>query len=155
MGFYINRDCIGCGPCEQACPQGAISKTDSFLGVFVVDPMTCNDCAAENGGALCVAVCPVDALHQEPRFPICHGRGCPLSTDKLSSYECSEGRERCSCGNMLWRRPDSEVWFCSRCDEGMKVTCPKPNSMPRLIGAAEADTGGSPFGFDAIVPRKP
>lgn len=156
MALYINKDCIGCGPCEEACPRQAISKSDSFLGVFLVDPFLCNDCSDQPGGPLCVNVCPVDALQPEPAFPVCHGRGCPLTSSRLGGYDCSEGNQRCSCGNMLWRSEEDDAWRCSRCDMGMKVGCPKPASQAKLLGPTvlETNTSASPFGFDGVLTKE-
>ena len=81
MSFKVTDDCIGCGACEFACPTGALSKTDSFLGVFVIDPYLCDDCA------LCVDKCPVMVIVPDPVWPVCHGRGCPLTSS-------STGRRR-------------------------------------------------------------
>ena len=45
-------DCVACGLCVDACPQGAIKVDD----VAVVDPELCIDCGA------CVEECPNGAL---------------------------------------------------------------------------------------------
>jgi NAD-dependent dihydropyrimidine dehydrogenase PreA subunit len=113
-------ECIGCGGCEYACPTGALTKTDSFLGLFAIDPYTCDDCG------LCVPKCPVDAIVANPAWPVCFGRGCPLSSERLAGYSCTIWQEACSgCGGPLWRASESAPWACPRCDEGRKVGCPK------------------------------
>jgi ferredoxin len=54
MAHKIDPDaCILCGACEAECPSGAISEKD---GILVIDPALCTD------DALCVEVCPVDAI---------------------------------------------------------------------------------------------
>jgi dissimilatory sulfite reductase (desulfoviridin) alpha/beta subunit len=45
--------CTGCGACEAACPDGAVSLAD---GLAVVDPAACLACGR------CVAVCPTGAM---------------------------------------------------------------------------------------------
>jgi NAD-dependent dihydropyrimidine dehydrogenase PreA subunit len=120
--------CIGCGGCEYACPTGALAKTDSFLGLFAIDPYTCDDCG------LCVPKCPEDAIVSDTDWPVCHGRGCPLTSSRLAGYECNIWQASCaSCGGPLWRVADSELWRCPRCDEGRSVGCPKVRHLATVI----------------------
>src|SRR5437773_1840341 len=76
-------ECIGCGGCEYACPTGALTKTDSFLGLFAIDAYTCDDCGQ------CVPKCPVDAIVVDPEWPTCYGHGCPLSSTRLQGVQCN------------------------------------------------------------------
>jgi NAD-dependent dihydropyrimidine dehydrogenase PreA subunit len=116
----IEEECIGCGGCEYACPTGALAKTDSFLGLFAIDPYRCDDCE------LCVPKCPVDAIVFDPEWPVCHGRGCPLSSHRLAGVECNIWQASCpGCGGPLWRAEGTEAWHCPRCDDGRAVGCPK------------------------------
>jgi NAD-dependent dihydropyrimidine dehydrogenase PreA subunit len=116
----IEDECIGCGGCEYACPTGALAKTDSFLGLFAIDPYRCDDCE------LCVPKCPVDAIVVDTDWPVCHGRGCPLSSHRLADVECNIWQASCpACGGPLWRAGGTEVWHCPRCDDGRAVGCPK------------------------------
>jgi len=46
------EDCVGCGACEDVCPQSAIKVTD----VAVVSEKDCVDCGA------CVDECPNNAI---------------------------------------------------------------------------------------------
>ena len=121
MALTVIEDaCIGCGGCEYACPTGALTKTDSFLGLFAIDPYTCDDCT------LCVPKCPVDAIVDDPDWPVCHGRGCPLTSTRLEGVECNIWQSACaSCGGPLWRPSADATWTCPRCDDGRKVGCPK------------------------------
>ncbi len=97
----IEDACIGCGACEFACPESALHKTDSFLGLFEIDPFTCNDCGD------CVSKCPVVAIEPDPAWAVCNGRGCPLTSRRLAGVACSVWQQRCpGCGTTLWQLPD-------------------------------------------------
>lgn len=61
MSLQVLEDvCIGCVACDFSCPTGALFKTDSFLGLFAIEPFTCNDCGE------CVPKCPVGAIVTDP-----------------------------------------------------------------------------------------
>jgi len=121
--------CIGCGGCEYACPNGSLHKTDSFLGLFAIDPFSCDDCGR------CVPKCPLDAIVVDPAWAVCHGRGCPLHSRRLADVECAVWQQRCpSCGATLWRT-DGGSWRCSRCDLGLRVACPRVVQLSHLPAA--------------------
>ena len=123
MSLRVLEDvCIGCGACDFSCPTGALTKTESFLGLFVIDPFTCDDCGA------CVAKCPVLAIEPDPEWAVCGDRGCPLKSSRLADVECSVWQNRCpSCGTTMWQRDDG--WQCPRCDMHMKVACPRTHKL--------------------------
>ncbi len=126
-------ECLGCGACESACPQGAIRQGEAFPVAYEVDPLLCNDCAR------CLTVCPVEGLVADPQWAVCHGHGCPLSSQRYAGVECSEGRDRCpDCGSVRWRSGDGP-WECRACaataDGGRAAGCPKVRRFRRLTAA--------------------
>jgi NAD-dependent dihydropyrimidine dehydrogenase PreA subunit len=127
MSFKVIEDlCIGCGACDFSCPTGALTKTDSFLGLFEIDPFTCNDCEQ------CVPKCPVFAIVPDPAWPVCEGRGCPLTSRHLEGVECAYWQRRCEeCGSTLWQIDGA--WTCSKCGAGMKVACPRARLQSSVV----------------------
>jgi formate hydrogenlyase subunit 6/NADH:ubiquinone oxidoreductase subunit I len=54
MAYKIDAEqCVACGACVEACPEGAISEKDS---VYSIDPAKCVDCAS------CESACPNGAI---------------------------------------------------------------------------------------------
>ncbi|MCZ7529300.1 MAG: 4Fe-4S binding protein [Acidimicrobiia bacterium] len=124
MSLSVLEICLGCGACETVCPTGAISQSDNFRVAYVVDPLLCNDCRD------CIPVCPVDAFEEDPEWAVCDGRGCPLTSARLEGWLCTQGQGRCpTCGTMLWSAPTVDGWRCPRCDDGMRVMCPKTRKL--------------------------
>lgn len=130
MSFKVLADrCIGCGACDYSCHTDALTKTDSFLGLFEINPFTCDDCG------VCVTKCPESAIVVDDRWPVCNGRGCPLHSQRLAGTECAIWQETCSnCGTTLWRDASATEFTCPKCDFGRKVSCPKAHM---LEGAAK------------------
>ncbi len=125
MSFKVLQDrCIGCGACDYSCHTDALTKTDSFLGLFEIDPYTCDDCG------VCVRKCPEDAIAVDALWPVCHGHGCPLQSTRLAGTECAIWQSRCpTCGTTLWRDAGSDGFGCPKCDRGRKVFCPKTRML--------------------------
>ncbi|MFN8022355.1 MAG: 4Fe-4S binding protein [Acidimicrobiales bacterium] len=124
MSFQVLQErCIGCGACDFSCPTNALTKTDSFLGLFEIDPYTCDDCG------ICVGKCPERAIVSDAAWPVCHGHGCPLTSTRLAEVQCSIWQRRCpSCGTTMWSTDGSE-FSCPKCDDGRKVSCPKTRML--------------------------
>ena len=136
-----DAECLGCGACESACPHGAVTQGAGFPVAYEIDPLLCND------GGRCLTVCPVEGLVSDPDWAVCHGRGCPLSSRRLSGVECSEGRDRCpDCGSVLWRL-DGGPWECRACAPGSAgghgVGCPKVRRARRLAGGERCPPEGA------------
>jgi NAD-dependent dihydropyrimidine dehydrogenase PreA subunit len=131
MSYKVLEElCIGCGACDFSCHTNALTKTDSFLGLFAIDPYTCDDCA------VCVAKCPEGAIVVDASWPVCHGHGCPLTSQRLAEVTCSIWQQRCeSCGTTLWSS-DGITFACPRCDDGRKVACPKTTHLHREPSSA-------------------
>ena len=122
MSFKVVESlCIGCGACDYSCHVEALHKTDTFLGLFAIDPYTCDDCG------VCVGKCPERAIVADAAWPVCHGHGCPLTSNRLANVTCAIWQRRCdTCGSTLWSS-DGLAFSCPRCDDGRKVSCPKAN----------------------------
>ncbi len=132
MSFRVLEDaCIGCGACDYSCHTNALTKTDSFLGLFVIDPYTCDDCEK------CVPLCPEGAIVPDPQWPVCQGRGCPLTSNRLAEVDCAIWQQVCDvCGTTLWRSHDHDSgWSCPKCGWGMKVLCPKTRHLGDSVRA--------------------
>jgi len=134
MSLMVRQDrCIGCGACDYSCHSQALTKTDEFLGLFEIDPFTCDDCG------VCVTKCPENAIVVDERFPVCHGHGCPLQSQRLADTTCAIWQQTCtSCGTTMWREPDAHEWSCPKCDAGRKVSCPKTRLLQIAPGQGAA-----------------
>ncbi|MEW6244918.1 MAG: 4Fe-4S binding protein [Bacillota bacterium] len=55
MAIRISDECVACGSCMDACPEGAISEGD----IFAIDPAKCSECKT------CVETCPIGAIIEE------------------------------------------------------------------------------------------
>ena len=128
MSLMVRQDrCIGCGACDFSCHSGALTKMDIFLGLFEIDPYTCDDCM------VCVGKCPENAIVADERFPTCHGHGCPLHSNRLADVECSIWQQTCpTSSTTLWLEPGATEYHCPKCDAGRKVSCPKTRLLVEI-----------------------
>ena len=63
MAIIITDDCVGCGACEDECPNTAISLGDP---VFVIDPDLCTECVGFHDSPSCADACPADCCLPDP-----------------------------------------------------------------------------------------
>lgn len=59
MAYVITRACTGCGKCEFACSEGAISRG---WKKYEIDPDLCDSCGA------CEYICPAGAVEPDQLF---------------------------------------------------------------------------------------
>ena len=128
--YVLPEECIGCGACEFVCTRDALIKTDTFLGLFIINPLTCDDCGD------CVDKCPVWAIEPDQDWAICYGWGCPLSSSRFNEVECNVWQSRCgSCGSPLWRgsaQTQRQGWACPQCELDLRVRCPRTHQVSGL-----------------------
>ncbi len=63
MAIHITDDCVGCGACEDECPNTAISLGDA---IFVIDPQLCTECVGFYDMPSCEDACPADCCLPDP-----------------------------------------------------------------------------------------
>jgi ferredoxin len=63
MAMKITEECINCDVCEPECPNGALAQGES---IYIVDTRNCTECVGHFDSPLCVEVCPVDCIKQDP-----------------------------------------------------------------------------------------
>ncbi len=63
MAIHITEDCVGCGACEDECPNTAISLGET---IFVIDPAMCTECVGFYDMPSCQDACPADCCLPDP-----------------------------------------------------------------------------------------
>lgn len=63
MALIINEECINCDVCEPECPNGAISRGND---IYIIDHGHCTECVGHFDSPMCLEVCPVDCIQQDP-----------------------------------------------------------------------------------------
>src|SRR3546814_9055738 len=66
MSLKINELCVNCDVCEPACPNQAISQSET---IYVIDPARCTECVGHFDEPQCVVVCPVECIDPDPDYP--------------------------------------------------------------------------------------
>lgn len=69
MAMMITQNCIACGDCLTACPNGAIQEgfaTD--IPVYWIDAEKCTECLGFDDELQCVEVCPVGCIVPNPDY---------------------------------------------------------------------------------------
>ena len=136
MSLQVLEDlCIGCGACDFSCPTGALAKTDSFLGLFAIDPYTCDDCGR------CVDKVSGRRHRARPAWPVCEGKGCPLTSVRLSEFTCAllAAAMPLSAVSTLWQGPDGS-WVCSVWSWDAGVVPQDPSSRERRRPGGDASS---------------
>jgi ferredoxin len=64
MALKITDDCTACDACRPVCPNTAISEGDV---IYLIDPARCTECKGAEDEPQCLAVCPADAIIQDPK----------------------------------------------------------------------------------------
>ena len=59
MSYAIGSQCTACGLCASTCPNHAIRGLHPR---YYIEPLICTECALFAGTALCVAMCPSNAI---------------------------------------------------------------------------------------------
>ena len=117
------EECLGCGACESACPQGAITQGSEFPVAYEVDPLLCNDCRK------CLVVCPVDGLVADKTGP-CATDAVPAVVEPLcrrpsaaKARSCAPRAARCSGGSKV---VSGRAGGCRGAADGSRMaSCPK------------------------------
>jgi ferredoxin len=66
VALIITHECINCDVCEPECPNQAISQGPE---IYVIDPKRCTECVGHFDEPQCVAVCPVECIPEDPKYP--------------------------------------------------------------------------------------
>ena len=87
VAWIVEKDCIGCALCIDACPVDAIAGAAKYLHAVV--PERCTGCE------LCVPACPVDCIELVPRSNVPESTPAPANTSALPCIACGRCASAC------------------------------------------------------------
>ena len=83
----VEKDCIGCALCIDACPVDAIAGAAKYLHAVI--PERCTGCE------LCVPACPVDCIELVPRSGSADSTAAPANESALPCIACGRCVSAC------------------------------------------------------------
>ena len=83
----VEKDCIGCALCIDACPVDAIAGASKYLHAVI--PERCTGCE------LCVPACPVDCIELVPRSNLAESTVAPANDSALPCIACGRCVSAC------------------------------------------------------------
>lgn len=80
VALIVEKDCIGCALCIDACPVDSIAGASKYLHAVI--PERCTGCE------LCVPACPVDCIELVPRSSSADSTATPANGSALACIAC-------------------------------------------------------------------